>query len=130
LDPDPGAIVKHRGNGSGPGGAGERPASPRAPAGACGAALLAVDDRDDAAPARRPELDHAGAGGEDRVIAPEPGAVTGAEARPALADDDLAAADALPGEHLDAEHLRVRVTPVAARPKSLLVRHSLALLLL
>src|SRR5215211_4137377 len=93
-----------------------------------GRPLLAVDDRDHPAAAAGAERDHAFAGGEDRVVAPEPGAVAGPEPRAALAHDDLAAPDPLPGEHLHAEHLRVRVTAVAARSKSLLVRHQLSFL--
>ncbi len=75
---------------------------------------LVLQNRDRAALARRPEIDPALAGREDRVVAPETGALAGAEAGAALADDDLAAGDALAGEHLDPEHLRVRVAAVAA----------------
>ena len=59
--------------------------------------------RDDAALATGRELDLAGAGGEDRVVAAEPDPVARMEPGAALADDDLAAPDALAGEDLDAE---------------------------
>src|SRR2546421_11855078 len=75
--------------------------------------LLAVD-ADQPPLALGAELDHTGAGGEDRVIAADAGAVTGPEAGAALADDDLAAGHLLAGEHLHAEELRVRVATVAA----------------
>jgi hypothetical protein len=71
----------------------------------------------------RLELDQARAGGEDGVVAPEAGALAGAEPRAALAHDDLAAAHALAGEHLHPQVLGVGVTPVPAGAKSLLVRH-------
>src|SRR5262249_10146469 len=82
-----------------------------------------LDDRDSAALAARPELDLAVLRGEDRVVAAD--ARTGArpEARSALANDDHPGLDVLAGEDLHAEHLRVRVAPVAARSESLLVRH-------
>src|SRR3954454_23068853 len=82
--------------------------------------LLAVDDADRAAPAGRLERHDPRPRGEDRVVAAEAGAIAGPEAGAALADDDLAAVDALPGEHLDAEHLRVRVATVAAGAEPLL----------
>src|SRR5215208_6471158 len=89
---------------------------------------LAVD-ADQPTLAARLELDDARAGGEDRVVAADTGARSGAKARSALAHDDLATAHALAGEHLHAEHLRVRIAAVAARPQSLLVRHLLLRLL-
>src|SRR5436190_14639748 len=79
-------------------------------------------DGDDAALAGRAELDHARTSCEDRVVAADSRALAGPEPSAPLADDDLAAAYLLPGEHLDAEHLRVRVAAVPARAKSLLVR--------
>jgi hypothetical protein len=84
---------------------------------------LFADDGDRAAGVAGRELDRARAGGEDRVVAAEAGALAGAEAGAALADDDLAASDLLAGKDLDAEHLRVRIATVAARAESLLVRH-------
>src|ERR1700710_1877437 len=60
---------------------------------------------------------------KNRVIAPEPGPLTGPEPRPALAHDDLAARDLLAGEYLDAEHLRVRFAPVATGAQPLLMSH-------
>jgi very-short-patch-repair endonuclease len=89
----------------------------------CGGLL--VDHRDHAAAAAGGELDRTGAGGEDRVVAAEAGAVARAEAGATLADDDLAAADLLAREDLDPEHLRIRVATVAARAESLLVSHLL-----
>ena len=55
-------------------------------------------------------------------------ALAGTQARAALAHDDLAAADRLPGERLDAEALRVGVAPVARRAEALLVCHLRGLL--
>src|SRR5437660_604274 len=49
--------------------------------------------------------------------------VARAKARAALADDDLAAAHGLAGEHLHAQALGLRVAPVAAGAQSLLMRH-------
>src|SRR4051794_16403789 len=87
------------------------------------AVLAGVVDADDATLAGRAGAHDAPAGREDRMVAADPGPVAWTEAGAALADDDLAAADLLAGEHLDPEHLRVRISPVAARAKSLLVRH-------
>jgi hypothetical protein len=78
------------------------------------AALLVGADRDDAALAGLVEIDHARAGGEDRVVATEAGAVARAEAGAPLAHDDLASANLLAGEDLDPQVLGVRVAPVAA----------------
>src|SRR5690606_16573620 len=69
------------------------------------------------------ELDDAGAHREQRVVAADADAVTGTEARAALAHDDLATGHPLAAEYLDAQHLRVRVTPVAAGAEPLLVSH-------
>src|SRR5688572_5457677 len=85
-----------------------RASAPERKAGRSGAALLPFEDRDRPALAGRLEVDGAGAGREDRVVAAEAGALAGAEAGAALADDDLAAADGLAGEDLHTEHLRVR----------------------
>ena len=65
----------------------------------------------------------AGACGEDRVVAAQTHALTGLEARAALAHDDLPAGHGLAGEHLYAEALGVGVAPVAARSEALLMRH-------
>src|SRR5437763_5742616 len=69
------------------------------------------------------ELHAAVAEREDRVVAPEAGAGAGAEPRPALAHDDRAGPHLLAGEHLDAEHLRIRVAPVPGRAETFLVSH-------
>src|SRR5439155_20683867 len=90
--------------------------------------LPRVDDRDGAALAARPELDPPVLLGEDRVVAAEPRARAGTEPRPALADDDHPGFDLLAGEDLHAEHLRVRVAPVARGSESFLVCHLLRLL--
>src|SRR5215211_2720628 len=84
---------------------------------------LALGDGDNPPAARRLELDRAGPRREDRVVAADARPVTGTEPGSALAHDDLAPADALAGEDLDPEHLRVRVAAVATRSKSLLMRH-------
>ena len=75
--------------------------------------------------AARAERDAAVARGEDRVVAAECRPVAGAEARPALAHDDHPRLDLLAGEDLDAEPLRLGVTPVLRRTQTLLVRHLL-----
>jgi hypothetical protein len=77
----------------------------------------------DAAAAARRDLDRAGGAGEERVVLAHADAVACLEARAALAHDDLAAGDGLAGEDLDAEHLRIRVAPVARGAEALLVRH-------
>src|SRR5439155_23943021 len=58
-----------------------------------------------------------------RVVLADAGAGAGAEARAALPDEDHPRHHVLAGEHLHAEHLRVRVAPVARRSKAFLVRH-------
>src|SRR5262249_10855157 len=65
---------------------------------------------------------------EEAVVATLADAQAWHDARPVLADDDRAGADALTAERLDAQALRVRVAPVAARAPALLVRHLLAVL--
>jgi hypothetical protein len=50
---------------------------------------------------------------EDGVVATDAGAVTGAELPSALAHEDHSGPDRLAREDLHAEHLRIRVTPVA-----------------
>src|SRR5581483_1420966 len=114
LDVDPRSIAEHT--------ATRAAAAPRSSRGAAISRSVG-GDRDHAAPAATLELNHPRAGGEDRVVAPEAGALAGPEAGAALANDDLAAAHALACEDLDAEHLRVRVAAVPARSKPLLVRH-------
>src|SRR5436305_2289314 len=83
--------------------------------------LLGVDYGDDAAAAPGVKLDDARPLGEDRVVLSQAGAVAGLEAGPALAHDDLAARDGLPGEDLHAEALGVGVATVAARAQPLLM---------
>src|SRR5215211_1199310 len=85
--------------------------------------LLRGYDGDEPALALRLEGDGPVALREDRVVASDTGARAGAEARAALAHDDRPRRDALAVEDLDAEHLRVRVAPVARRAESLLVSH-------
>src|SRR5215475_5533586 len=77
--------------------------------------VLVGEDADRAALAGGVEGDGAGAGGEDGVVAAEADALAGPEAGAALADDDLAAGHLLAGEHLDAEHLRIRFAAVSGR---------------
>ena len=62
----------------------------------------------------------AGAGGEDRVVAAEAGAVARAEAGAALADDDLAAADLLAGEDLHPEVFGFESRPLRLEPSPFL----------
>src|SRR4051794_38548157 len=69
------------------------------------------------------EVHFAGTRREDRVIAPEPGALARPELGPALAHDDLAAADLLARENLHAQHLRVRFAAVATGAQPLLMSH-------
>src|SRR3954469_12522122 len=87
------------------------------------ASLLLRLYRDHAAAAAGGELHDAGARREDRVVLADADAVARPEAGTALANDDLAAAHCLPGEHLHAEALGVRVAAVAAGAESLLVSH-------
>src|SRR5215468_1071969 len=61
--------------------------------------------------------------GEDRVVLADARAGTGAESRPALADDDHAGLHRLAVEQLDAEALGVRVAAVAGGAKTFLVSH-------
>src|SRR5438270_282908 len=77
----------------------------------------------EAALAAPPELHAAVAQREDRVVAAEARPRAGAEPRAALAHDDRPGAHLLAGEDLHAEHLRVRVAPVARRAETLLMRH-------
>src|SRR5689334_16308192 len=81
---------------------------------------LVLDDGDRPAAPSGAELHDAGARREDRVIAADADAVTGAEARAALPHDDLAAAHQLPREHLHPEHLRVGVAPLRLEPSPFL----------
>src|SRR5262249_23289611 len=70
-----------------------------------------------------PELDGPVAEGEDRVVASEPGAWTGAELRPTLPDDDHPRLHLLAGEDLHAEPLRLGVASVPRGPETFLMRH-------
>src|SRR5947207_14281972 len=90
--------------------------------------LFRLQHRDDASAAAGLEVDRARARGEDRVVLPDPHTVARLELGAALANDDLAARHGLPGEHLHAEALGVRVAPVAAGAQSLLVCHVCRLL--
>src|SRR3954453_12235538 len=80
-------------------------------------------DRDGPPAAAPGEDDGARGPGVDRVVLADARAVAGPEAGAALADDDLAAGDALAREHLHAEALGVRVAAVPRGAESLLVRH-------
>src|SRR5581483_1824137 len=88
-----------------------------------GRELAGVDDRDRAALAARPELDLAVLGGEDRVVAADARTRAGPEASAALAHEDHPGLNVLAGEDLHAEHLRIRVAPVARGAEPLLVSH-------
>src|SRR6185295_3822534 len=83
-----------------------------------------LDDADDAAGAVRLERDLAVARREDRVVAPETGSRSGAEARAALADDDHSRLDVLAIEDLDAESLGFGVAAVLRGAESFLVGHT------
>src|SRR4051812_1192060 len=85
--------------------------------------LVLRQDRDDPAAAAGLEVDRARCLRKQRVVLADADAVAGLEARAALAHDDLAAGDGLPGEHLHAEALRVGVAAVAAGAEALLVCH-------
>src|SRR3954465_5923789 len=85
--------------------------------------LAGGHDRDHAPAPALFELHGARPRGVDRVVLADAGALTGLEARPALAHDDLAAVHDLPGEHLHPESLSVRVATVPARAESLLMSH-------
>src|SRR5207237_4999401 len=84
---------------------------------------LVADDAHEAAVAARAELHAAVARGENGVVSAHAGAVAGAEARSALADEDHPRGHVLAGEHLHAEHLRIRVATVPRRAESFLVGH-------
>src|SRR5262249_54476538 len=86
-------------------------------------ALRLVDDRDEAALAAPAERDRAGPNREDRVVAAELRARTGAELRAALPHDDVPGNDRLTVEHLHAEVLGVRVAAVLGGAEALLVCH-------
>src|SRR6266536_4996230 len=85
--------------------------------------LRRFDDRDGAPLAACAELDSPVLRGEDRVVAPNACPWARLKARAALADDDHPGLDLLAGKDLHAEHLRVRVAPVARGTESLLVCH-------
>src|SRR4051812_45992310 len=85
--------------------------------------LLCGKDGDDAAAPAGLEVHRARAGGEDRVVLADAGALAGLEAGAALAHDDLAAGHDLAREDLHAEALGVAVAAVAAGAESLLVSH-------
>ena len=70
-----------------------------------GSVLLLRQDRHDPAAAAGLEVDRARRLGEQGVVLPFTHAVAGLEAGPALAHDDLAAADGLAGEDLHAQAL-------------------------
>jgi hypothetical protein len=82
-----------------------------------------VDDADETAIAARPERDFSCARREDRVVLADARAGPRAEARAALPDEDHPRRHVLAAEHLDAEHLRIRVAAVARRAQAFLVCH-------
>src|SRR5215471_17250010 len=82
-----------------------------------------VGDCDGPPLARPAEGQRAVALGEDRVVLADPRAGAGAEARPALADDDHAGLHRLAVEQLDAEPLCVRVAAVPGGAKTFFVSH-------
>src|SRR5919204_66041 len=90
--------------------------------------LLRAVDFDEALLAALAEHDRSRTLREDRVVATEAGAVSRAELRAALPDQDHPGLDLLAGEDLHAEHLRVRIAAVARGAESLLVCHLLLLL--
>src|SRR5918998_721997 len=90
---------------------------------AIGLVAVVRRDGDDALAALLAEDDRARRAGVERVVLADADAGAGAEAGAALADDDLAAADGLAGERLDAEALCVGVAPVARGAEALLVCH-------
>src|SRR5207249_4572157 len=59
----------------------------------------------------------------DRPIAADADVLSGAPLGAILAADDAAGFGVLAAEQLDAQHLRIRVAAVAARPLPFLVRH-------
>src|SRR5260221_5773759 len=84
---------------------------------------LVLQDRDRAPAPSRLEIDLPRPRREDRVVAAEAGSLAGPEPGSTLADDDLAARNLLPREHLDPKHVRVGFPPVAAGPESFLMSH-------
>src|SRR3954451_10567810 len=90
---------------------------------ASGGLRLARDDRDDAAAAQVTELDGAGGGREQRVVAAPADVEARMEVGAALPDEDLAGLDDLAAEPLHTQPLRVGVTPVAGGRGALLVCH-------
>src|SRR5437763_16508239 len=82
-----------------------------------------INDLDKPTFATSAEGNRSGASGEDRVVTADAGARAGTELRAALAYEDHPGLHFLAGEDLHAEHLRVRVAPVARRAESLLVGH-------
>src|SRR4029077_19917276 len=88
---------------------------------------LLLSDRDRAALPGLLELNGSFGGREDRVVAAQAGALARPEAGAALADDDLAAGHALPGEDLDPEHLGIGFAAVATGAEPFLMRHFFSL---
>src|SRR5437764_12530305 len=80
-------------------------------------------DADVAGVAAALELDDAVDLGKQRVVRAQPDVGAGLEAGAALADQDGAAGDELPAEALHAEHLGIRIPPVARAADAFLVRH-------
>src|SRR5664279_2916066 len=85
-----------------------------------------VDDIDRLASALGAELDRARGQREQGVILPAADALTRVELGAPLADQDLAGADDLAAEPLDAQALRVRVPTVAGAGCALLVCHGIS----
>ena len=81
------------------------------------------DDVDDATTARRTELHDARAEREEGVVLATADIIAGVEVGAPLAHDDLARADDLAAETLDAEPLSVGVPTVPGARCTLLVRH-------
>src|SRR6188474_680800 len=69
------------------------------------------------------ELDRAGDLGEQRVVLAAPDVEAGIEASAALADEDRSAGHDVAVEPLDAEALRIAVTPVARTSLTLFCCH-------
>jgi hypothetical protein len=88
------------------------------------APALARDDDHPATAAPHAELDRAGGEGEQRVVATATDVGAGVEVRAALAHDDLAGADDLAAEALDAQALGVAVATVPGAGSTLLVCHA------
>src|SRR5205085_6237120 len=93
-----------------------------------GRALLPWQDVDEAAAAAGAELHLAVGGGEQRVVAAPADVVAGVELGAPLTDDDRAGAHGGAVEDLHPEPLGGRVTPVAGRGRTLLLRHGAVLL--